>query len=135
MLEENEKLCLLSSMERFNDRLKVIRKEVKSLVSEWKENHFSVAGYGAARSAQTLISQFGFEGVIEYIFDDNRDKIYKYPAGDGIQVIPSDELYKRKPDIVIILAWVHSQRIIDEHQNFLKDGGHFVVLSPELRFI
>ena len=134
-LEETEKLCLLSSMERFNDRLKMIRKEVKNLVSEWQENHFSVAGYGAARSAQTLISQFGFEGVIEYIFDDNRDKIYKYPAGDGIQVIPSDELYKRKPDIVIILAWVHSQRIIDEHQNFLNDGGHFVVLSPELRFI
>lgn len=134
-LEENEKLCLLSSMERFNDRLIMIRKEVKNLVSEWKENHFSVAGYGAARSGQTLISQFGFEGVIEYIFDDNRDKIYKYPAGDGIQVIPSDELYKRKPDIVIILAWVHSQRIIDEHQNFLNDGGHFVVLSPELGII
>ena len=134
-LENTEKLCQISSMEKFNDRLTMIRQEVQILISEWKGNDFRIAGYGAARSGQTLISQFGFEGVIEYILDDNPDKVYKYPAGDGIQVIPTVELYKRKPDIVIILAWVHSQRIIEEHQNFLENGGHFVVISPDIQVI
>ena len=134
-LEKKENLCQISSMEAFNDRLKMIKKEVEILISEWKKNEFSIAGYGAARSGQTLISQLGFEGVIEYILDDNPDKVYKYPAGDGIQVLPTIELYKRNPDFVIILAWVHSERIIAEHQNFLQNGGHFVVISPDIKVI
>ena len=134
-LEKKENLCQISSMETFNDRLKMIKKEVEILISEWKKNEFSIAGYGAARSGQTLISQLGFEGVIEYILDDNPDKVYKYPAGDGIQVLPTIELYKRNPDFVIILAWVHSERIIAEHQSFLQNGGHFVVISPDIKVI
>ena len=122
-------------MKKFNNRLLGIRKEVKDLVSGWKTKNYKIAAYGAARSGQTLISQLGFEGVIEYILDDNPDKVFKYPAGEGLQVLPTEELYKRKPDIVIILAWVHSQRIIKQHEDFIKGGGQFVVVSPDIRVI
>ena len=134
-LEESEQLGHISLMQEFNDRLISIRQEVEVLISEWKVKGFNIAGYGAARSGQTLISQLGFEKVIEYILDDNPEKVGKYPAGDGIQVLPTDELYKSKPDIVIILAWVHSKRIVNEHQAFLKHGGHFVVISPDIQVI
>ena len=122
-------------MENFNNRLLGIRREVKVLVSDWKNKGYKIAAYGAARSGQTLISQLGFEGVIEYILDDNPDKVFKYPGGEGIQVLPTKELYMRKPDIVIILAWVHSQRIIEQHKDFIEDGGQFVVVSPDIRVI
>ena len=134
-LEKKEKITDLSTMKKFNNRLLGIRKEVKDLVSGWKTKNYKIAAYGAARSGQTLISQLGFEGVIEYILDDNPDKVFKYPAGEGLQVLPTEELYKRKPDIVIILAWVHSQRIIKQHEDFIKGGGQFVVVSPDIRVI
>ena len=134
-LEKKENLTDISLMENFNNRLLGIRREVKVLVSDWKNKGYKIAAYGAARSGQTLISQLGFEGVIEYILDDNPDKVFKYPGGEGIQVLPTKELYKRKPDIVIILAWVHSQRIIEQHKDFIEDGGQFVVVSPDIRVI
>ncbi|GIT34998.1 MAG: hypothetical protein Ct9H300mP4_13170 [Gammaproteobacteria bacterium] len=43
-LEKKENLCQISSMEAFNDRLKMIKKEVEILISEWKKNEFSIAG-------------------------------------------------------------------------------------------
>lgn len=134
-LEKENKLDDLSTLRNFNDRLIEIKKNAAILVSEWKEKGLTIAAYGAARSGQTLISQFGFENIIEFILDDNPEKLYKYPAGEGVQVLPTEELYKRRPDIVIILAWVHSNNIIAKHQDFLKEGGNFVVISPEIRLV
>ena len=134
-LEKENKLDDLSTLRNFNDRLIKIKKNAAILVSEWKEKGLTIAAYGAARSGQTLISQFGFENIIEFILDDNPEKLYKYPAGEGVQVLPTEELYRRRPDIVIILAWVHSNNIIAQHQDFLKEGGNFVVISPEIRLV
>ncbi|MBT6438892.1 MAG: hypothetical protein HOK72_04240, partial [Flavobacteriales bacterium] len=35
----------------------------------------------------------------------------------------------------IILAWVHADKIVKSNQKYLDNGGHFVVLSPELKVI
>ena len=134
-LENKRKLDKLETLESFNEKLIELQNRSADLVRQWKKSNATVAGYGAARSAQTLISQYGFEGVIEYIVDDHPDKIYRYPAGDGIQVIPTDELCKRMPDYTIILAWVHADKIVKSNQKYLDNGGHFVVLSPELKVI
>jgi len=67
--------------------------------------------------------------------DDHPQKIYKYPAGEGIQVLPTEELYKRMPDYTIILAWVHSEKIVKSNQEYLNKGGKFVILSPELKVV
>jgi hypothetical protein len=134
-LEDKLNLDKLETLISFNEKLMSLRNETAKLVRQWKNSNATVAGYGAARSGQTLISQYGFEGIIEFIVDDHPQKVYKYPAGDGIQVIPTDELYKRMPDFTIILAWVHSEKIIKDNQKYLDNGGHFVVLSPELKVI
>jgi hypothetical protein len=39
------------------------------------------------------------------------------------------------PDYAIILAWVHSKKIIDTNPEYLEKGGHFVVLCPETRVV
>ena len=134
-LENKLNLDKLDTLISFNNKLMVLQEETSELVNQWKDSNATVAGYGAARSGQTLISQYGFDGVIEYIVDDHPQKVFKYPAGDGIQVIPTEELYKRMPDFTVILAWVHADKIIKNNQEYLDKGGKFVVLSPELKVI
>lgn len=134
-LENNHNLDKIETLQGFNSKLLHLKEETKKLVDHFKNSNASVAGYGAARSGQTLISQYGFDGVIEYILDDHPQKVYKYPAGEGIQVLPTEELYKRMPDYVIILAWVHSDKIVQNNQKYLNQGGKFVILSPELKVI
>ena len=95
----------------------------------------TIAGFGAARSGTTLITQMQIGSMIEYMVDDNEQKQGKYSPGDHIIVRPTNYIYKKKPDYLVILAWVHSKNIIQNHQKYLEMGGSFIVCFPELEVI
>lgn len=94
-----------------------------------------VYGFGAARSGQTLISQLGLEGLIQFIADDHPAKVGKYPAGDGIQIVPTDIWQSDNPDYTIILAWVHVAIIVKNNLRYLENNGRFIILTPEFEII
>jgi SAM-dependent methyltransferase len=134
-LEETRKLDQLFVMEEFNEKIEKNRLVAKQLVGEWKQQRLVVAGYGAARSGPTISAQFGFDPMIEYIFDDHFQKVHRYSPVNGALVVPTKELLTRKPDIVIILAWIHARAIIEKSQEYLDADGKFVVCIPEVRVI
>lgn len=134
-LEEQRGLDKIETLKQFGEKVRHLRERTSKLVSEWKKNKLSVAGYGAARSGPTLISQLGLTGAINYIVDDHPQKVNKYSSGDGIKILPTEELCKRMPAYTVILAWVHADKIIENNQEYLNKGGHFVVLCPETRIV
>jgi 2-polyprenyl-3-methyl-5-hydroxy-6-metoxy-1,4-benzoquinol methylase len=134
-LEADRHLGELQTLRNFDAKVKQLRHRTTSLMAKWKMEGAKIAGYGAARSGPTLISQLGLAGAIEYVVDDHPQKVGKYETGDGIPVVPTSELCKRLPDYTVILAWVHAQKIIESNQEYLKRGGHFVVLCPETRVV
>jgi SAM-dependent methyltransferase len=134
-LELDRTLHKPAAIRVFAKNLEKQREKISELRQQWRKENASVAGYGAARSGQTLISQLRLSGEIAYIVDDHPQKLYKYPAGDGIQILPTKELYKRMPDYTVILAWVHAENIIANNQSYLNRGGKFVVLCPDIRVI
>lgn len=101
----------------------------------WKKAGKTVAAFGAARSGPTLIAQLGLEGCVDYIVDDHPQKVGKYSSGDGIPIFPTSTLLEKKPEYTLILAWVHSSKIIENNRRYLEEGGHFVVLCPETRVV
>lgn len=134
-IEDERNLDQLKVMEDFNERIEQNRAVARKLVETWKKQGLTVAGYGAARSGPTLIAQFEFGDVIQYIFDDHPQKVSRFSPGIGVPVIPTAELYTKKPDVVIILAWIHARAIIEKSQRYLEDGGKFVVCTPDVRVI
>jgi 2-polyprenyl-3-methyl-5-hydroxy-6-metoxy-1,4-benzoquinol methylase len=134
-LEAERRLGELETLRQFGAKLKELRERTTALVREWKKSKASIAGYGAARSGPTLISQLGLTDAIEYIVDDHPQKVGKYSSGDGIPIVPTAELCKRMPDYTVILAWVHAQKIIETNREYLDKGGRFVVLCPETRVV
>jgi len=134
-LEAARKLDKIETLKQFGATIDNLRERTTALASEWKRKGLSVAGYGAARSGPTLISQLGLRGVIEYIVDDHPQKVGKFSSGDGIPILPTSELCKRMPTYTVILAWVHAVKIIETNHEFLAKGGRFVVLCPETRII
>ena len=134
-LEESRELSKISTLKKFGSKVAEQKKRTIELVNKWKKEGASIAGYGAARSGPTLISQLGLTGAIEYIVDDHPQKVNKYSSGDGIKIIPTEELVKRMPMYTVILAWVHSAKIIETNREYLEKGGHFVVLCPETRVV
>jgi 2-polyprenyl-3-methyl-5-hydroxy-6-metoxy-1,4-benzoquinol methylase len=134
-LEAARGLDKLETLKQFAAKIQQQKERTIKLVNDWKKAGVSVAGYGAARSGPTLISQLGLTASIEYILDDHPQKVNKYSSGDGIKIIPTAELYKRMPAYTVILAWVHSAKIIENNQEYLDKGGRFVILCPETRVV
>ncbi len=134
-LEAQRGLDKIETLKQFAGKIRQLRERTSKLVAEWKKGNVSVAGYGAARSGPTLISQLGLTGAIEYIVDDHPQKVNKYSSGDGIRILPTAELCKRMPAYTVILAWVHSAKIIETNREYLDKGGRFVVLCPETRVV
>ena len=56
-----------------------------------------------------------------------------FSPGAHIPVLPSDALYERSPEYVLILAWNFAEPIMDKHSAFLEGGGHFIVPLPDLK--
>lgn len=134
-LEMQRQLDRPETVKQFARRLEQLRKETGELVSDWKHRGATVAAYGAARSGPTLIAQLGLANIIGCIFDDHPQKVHKLSPGDRIPVLPTEELYRRQPDYVIILAGIHAKKIVADNRRYLEQGGHFVICCPEVQVI
>jgi len=134
-LEKERKLDRLETVKDFSNRLKRMKEQTATLIRQWKDQGASIAAYGAARSGPTFIAQLGLDDVISFICDNHPQKVHKYFPSRHIPVVPTEELYKRMPDYVIILAWIHAQKIIAENKKYLEEGGHFVVCWPDIQVI
>jgi len=94
-----------------------------------------IAGYGASTTTTTLMWDFGLTRKLSFILDDNPVKHGLYCPASHIPVMPSEELYVRKPDFLVVLAWQYATPIISRHQQYLQQGGCFVVPLPDLRIV
>lgn len=134
-IEKNRKLDKLETLLDFGNKISSLRKRTKDFVDQQVAEHKRIWAYGAARSAPTLITQFGLEGSIDFILDDHPQKIGKFSSGYGIPIVSTSELLSNNPDFVVILAWVHSDKIINSNLDYLERGGKFIVLCPEPRIV
>ena len=134
-LEEARKLDSIETLLAFGQTVDDLRRTTAQLVERWKLEGATVAAYGAARSGPTLIAQLGLDDVIGYIVDDHPQKVGKYSSGDGIPILPTTMLVEKMPNYCVILAWVHSQKIIETNREYLEKGGRFVVLCPQTRVV
>lgn len=91
----------------------------------------TVAAYGASTTTTTLLYHFELESRIKFIVDDNPLKQGRFSPGAHLPVLPSGELATRKPDIVVILAWIYAEPILKRNQAYVDAGGHFLIPLPE----
>lgn len=94
-----------------------------------------VVGYGASTTTTTLLYHFELGTRLSFIVDDNPVKHHLFSPGFHLPVLPSSELYKRKPDIVLLLAWTYAEPIVQRHEEFVREGGEFWIPLPSFRKI
>ncbi|WP_026841177.1 class I SAM-dependent methyltransferase [Citrifermentans bremense] len=120
---------------KFRERIDDCKKELIELLQRLKSEGKSIAAYGGSATSTTLIYHFGLAPFLEYIVDDNPAKQHTYSPGYHIPVLPSAELYNRKPDCTVVLAWRYCEPIIAKHKAYLDGGGRFLVPIPRMRII
>ena len=130
------KLFKISTYKNFEVEINKTKNILKNLLNKIKNQNKTIAGYGAAAKTTTLLNYFNIGNeIIDFIVDDNRLKQNRFTPGTHIPIFNSKELYKKKPDYVILLAWNYSNFIIKTHNKFLKIGGNFIIPFPKIKII
>ena len=123
-----------ATITRFGERIGELGGRLRALLGSLKADGKSIAGYGAPTKAVTLLSHFqiGAE-TLDFVVEDNPLKYGLYLPVSHIPVVAASELYERRPDYLLILAWNFATPIMETHRRFADEGGQFIVPMPEPR--
>jgi hypothetical protein len=133
-LEDRRGLHDPTTLRAFSARIEKVRGEVGELLAGLPAES-TLAGFGAARGGTLLVYHFGLGPRLQFLVDDSPDKQQLFSPGYHIPVLPTAAMYERRPDYMFILAWVHSQAIIQNHQRYLERGGRFITCFPQIEVI
>lgn len=133
--EERRKIRDAKIYRDFYDAIELRKKETLRIVDDVIANGGVVAAYGASTTTTTLLYHFELESRIKFIVDDNEIKHGMFSPGAHIPVLPSSAMITRKPDLVIILAWVYFDPIVKRNQKYLDQGGKFLIPLPEVKVV
>ena len=129
-------LNTVSTYHAFAERIDAIGKKLRSLLGEFRRHDKRIVGYGAPAKATTLCYALGINGnMLEYIVDDSKMKQGLYMPGTHIPIKVPDTLYTDTPDYCLILAWNFADSIVKNHQQFIKNGGAFILPVPIPRIL
>ena len=124
-----------SKFKEFKTYIDSTKARVNELVTTARSKGQEIAGYGAARSGPTLAIQLGLENSLSYLVDDHPSKVGKYAAFESLEVLSGSQFIQKMPSITFILAWLHYKNIIGRNVEYLKNGGKFVLLWPEITVV
>ena len=130
------KLFKINTYKNFQIEINKNKNTLKKLLIKIKNQNKKIAGYGAAAKTTTLLNYFDIGNeIVDFIVDDNKLKQNRFTPGTHIPIFDSKELYKKKPDYVILLAWNYSNFIMKTHKKFLKTGGSFIIPFPKIKIV
>ena len=111
------------------------KNQLLNLLRELKATGKKIVGFGASHSTTTLIYHFELAPFMDYLVDDNPLKHGRYSPGYHLPVYPANKLYEDSPDYVVILGWQHQNSIMEKHQNYLANNGHWIIPLPHLQIL
>jgi SAM-dependent methyltransferase len=131
-LEHELGLDRAETLHKFDRKITQVREKLQKLLASLKEDGKTIAGFGAPTKATTLMAHFGLdETLLDFIVDDNPLKQGLFTPTTHISVLSADELYERKPDYLLILAWNFAEPIMKMHQKYRDEVGQFILPMPD----
>jgi 2-polyprenyl-3-methyl-5-hydroxy-6-metoxy-1,4-benzoquinol methylase len=124
----------ISTYTNFSQEINLIRKELLNFLYKAKKDKKTVVGYGAPAKGNTLLNfcEIDFK-LIDYTVDISPHKQEMYLPGSHILIKNPNEIFKTKPDYVLILPWNLKKEIMDQMKDIRKWGGKFVIPIPEVK--
>lgn len=134
-LEERTGLAEPAVFSEYARRIDDLRTELCTLLDRLTREGKSIAGYGASATVTTLIHQLDLGRYLRFLADDNPQRHGLFSPGLHLPVVSSEELYTRKPDYVVVLAWMYAGPILAKNTRFTDQGGHFILPLPRVQIV
>jgi C-methyltransferase C-terminal domain/Putative zinc binding domain/Methyltransferase domain len=135
-LERRTGLDRPETLRGFNARINKVRADLSGLVRDLKAKGHTIAAFGAPTKSTTLLAHFELgSGILDFIVDDNPMKQGLFSPLFHIPVLHPDEVYRRRPDYLVLLAWNFAESIMKKHARYREEGGRFILPMPEARIV
>ena len=135
--ESNLKLDQVDTWLAFYDRIeKLIKLKTVDFIKEEKAKGKIICGYGASTKGNTLLQYFGLDDtLIDAIAERSPYKFGLKTIGTNIPIISEEEMRKLNPDYMLVLPWHFISEFITREDEYLTNGGKFIVPCPEFEII
>jgi dTDP-4-dehydrorhamnose 3,5-epimerase-like enzyme len=129
--EKQDKINGLQEWEEFSQKADKHRNDLLEVIKKQKG---VVAGYGSSARSSTMLNFAGINSnIISFIADANPLKQGRFAAGTRIPIISPEEMIKRNPNAVVILAWNFADEITDILRNKLGYKGRIIIPLPQIK--
>lgn len=128
-MEEAKNLSAASTYVEFAKKIENNKVKLKELLQGLKSKGKSIIGYGAPAKGNTLLNYFGIgPETLDYVVDDSPWKQGLYTPGTHIPVVGFEELSRKKPNYILILAWNFAEPIMKKCSS--SGFNNFIIPVP-----
>ena len=113
-----------------------LKEQTVAFIKEEVAKGKTVYGYGASTKGNTLLQYFGLDNtLITAMVERSPYKFGLKTVGTNIPIISEDEMRQNQPDYLLVLPWHFINEFVSREQDFLNNGGKFIVPCPKFEII
>ncbi len=134
--EKSKGVGSLAYYEGFAAHVLEIKRSLRELLAQLKQQGKSVAAYGASAKGSTLLNFFKLgQETLDYVADRSTYKQGRLTPGMHLPIVPPETLLEKRPDFTLLLTWNFAEEILAQQKNYREAGGRFIIPIPQVKII
>jgi ABC-type Fe3+-hydroxamate transport system substrate-binding protein len=118
------------------NKIEDLKTQTVNFIKEEKAKGKTICGYGASTKGNTLLQWFGLDNtLIDAIAERSPYKFGLKTIGTNIPILSEEEVRAMKPDYMLVLPWHFINEFVQRENEYLSNGGKFIVPCPKFEII